>query len=169
MTTLLSCTIRVASASSLLRRAALMSTSSKEPSSAKDRRTKKKAKDTSDASEGELRLNEQEQAMAAANDATFGKEGARVVPASPYKSRMAEFTEPEMKATAKEMAEARLPLRYRDYCAHMLIPLNKCRHKTMYLPWKCEEERHAYEKCEYEDFMRRSKMLAQIKSSQEEQ
>ncbi|KAJ2058168.1 hypothetical protein GGI17_005211 [Coemansia sp. S146] len=169
MTTLLSRTIRVASASSLLRRTALMSTSSKEPSNATDRRTKKKAKEASDPSEGELRLNEQEQAMAAAKDATFGKEGARVVPASSYNSRMAEFTEPEMKATAKEMAEARLPLRYRDYCAHMLIPLNKCRHKTMYLPWKCEEERHAYEKCEYDDFMRRSKMLAQIKSSQEEQ
>ncbi|KAI7823435.1 acyl-CoA dehydrogenase/oxidase [Kickxella alabastrina] len=29
------------------------------------------------------------------------------------------------------MAEARLPLRYRDYCAHLLIPLNKCRHRTI--------------------------------------
>ncbi|KAJ1642291.1 hypothetical protein LPJ64_005856 [Coemansia asiatica] len=75
---------------------------------------------------------------------------------------MAEFKEPEMKVTAQEMAEARLPLRYRDYCAHLLIPLNKCRHRSMYLPWKCEEERHAYEKCEYEDFMRRSKILAKI-------
>ncbi|KAJ2721828.1 hypothetical protein GGI07_003711 [Coemansia sp. Benny D115] len=75
---------------------------------------------------------------------------------------MTDFKEPEMKVSAKEMAEARLPLRYRDYCAHLLIPLNKCRHRTMYLPWKCEEERHDYEKCEYEDFMRRSKLLAKI-------
>ncbi|KAJ1866807.1 hypothetical protein LPJ78_001542 [Coemansia sp. RSA 989] len=76
---------------------------------------------------------------------------------------MADFKEPEMKVTAEEMASARIPLRYRDYCAHMLIPLNKCRHRTMYMPWKCEEERHAYEECQYRDFMRRSKMLAQIK------
>ncbi|KAJ2155968.1 hypothetical protein GGF46_005493 [Coemansia sp. RSA 552] len=76
--------------------------------------------------------------------------------------RPMEFTEPEMKISAEEMASARIPLRYRDYCAHMLVPLNKCRHRTMYLPWKCEGERHAYEECQYRDFMRRSKMLAQI-------
>ncbi|KAJ2779997.1 hypothetical protein H4R18_003697 [Coemansia javaensis] len=73
-----------------------------------------------------------------------------------------EFKEPEMQISAQAMAEAQLPLRYRDYCAHMLVPLNKCRHRTMYMPWKCEEERHAYEKCQYDDFMRRAKMLAQI-------
>ena len=28
----------------------------------------------------------------------------------------------------------------------LLIPLNKCRHKEYYLPWKCEDERHGYEK-----------------------
>ncbi|KAI9471110.1 NADH-ubiquinone oxidoreductase B18 subunit-domain-containing protein [Coemansia mojavensis] len=82
---------------------------------------------------------------------------------------MADFKEPEMKVTAEEMASARIPLRYRDYCAHMLIPLNKCRHRTMYMPWKCEEERHAYEECQYRDFMRRSKMLAQIKQDAQSQ
>ncbi|KAJ2716639.1 hypothetical protein H4R19_000530 [Coemansia spiralis] len=81
---------------------------------------------------------------------------------------MASFTEPEMKISSQEMAEARLPLRYRDYCAHMLVPLNKCRHRTMYLPWKCEEERHSYEKCQYDDFMRRAKMLAQINEAKEQ-
>ncbi|RUP45085.1 NADH-ubiquinone oxidoreductase B18 subunit-domain-containing protein [Jimgerdemannia flammicorona] len=49
------------------------------------------------------------------------------------------------------MADARIPLEYRDYCAHLLIPLNKCRYQTFYLPWKCENERHSYEKCQYED------------------
>ncbi|KAJ2143958.1 hypothetical protein EV180_002166, partial [Coemansia sp. RSA 518] len=81
--------------------------------------------------------------------------------------KMAEFTEPEMKISAEEMASARIPLRYRDYCAHMLVPLNKCRHRTMYMPWKCTDERHAYEECQYHDFMRRSKMLAQIKESKD--
>lgn len=36
------------------------------------------------------------------------------------------------------MANARLPLPYRDSCAHLLIPLNKCRVDEYYLPWKCE-------------------------------
>lgn len=36
------------------------------------------------------------------------------------------------------MSDAKLPLAYRDSCAHLLIPLNKCRVKEWYLPWKCE-------------------------------
>jgi NADH dehydrogenase (ubiquinone) 1 beta subcomplex subunit 7 len=58
-----------------------------------------------------------------------------------------------MKATQKQMADARIPLEYRDYCAHLLIPLNKCRGETFYLPWKCENERHSYEKCQYEEYV----------------
>lgn len=27
---------------------------------------------------------------------------------------------------------------YRDSCAHLLIPLNRCRGETYFLPWKCE-------------------------------
>ena len=49
------------------------------------------------------------------------------------------------------MAEAQLPLGYRDYCAHLLIQLNKCRSETWYLPWKCEDEKHSWEKCQYEE------------------
>jgi len=41
-------------------------------------------------------------------------------------------------ADRQAMSDARLPLAYRDSCAHLLIPLNKCRHDEMYLPWKCE-------------------------------
>lgn len=40
-------------------------------------------------------------------------------------------------ATREEMRDARLPLAYRDSCAHLLIPLNKCRKETWYAPWKC--------------------------------
>lgn len=36
------------------------------------------------------------------------------------------------------MREARLPLAYRDGCANLLIPLNRCRFEEYYLPWKCE-------------------------------
>lgn len=41
-------------------------------------------------------------------------------------------------ATRQEMSDAKLPLAYRDSCAHLLIPLNKCRPANWYLPWKCE-------------------------------
>lgn len=57
----------------------------------------------------------------------------------------------EMKASQQDMNKSRIPLEYRDYCAHLLIPLNKCRGETFYLPWKCENERHAYEKCQYDE------------------
>jgi len=36
------------------------------------------------------------------------------------------------------MSAARVPLAYRDSCANLLIPLNKCRYNEYYLPWKCE-------------------------------
>lgn len=55
----------------------------------------------------------------------------------------------EMVATAEEMRAARIDPAFRDYCAHLLIPLNECRHRTAYLPWKCGHERHEYEKCQY--------------------
>jgi len=41
-------------------------------------------------------------------------------------------------ATREQMSEARLPLAYRDSCANLLIPLNRCRYEEYYLPWKCE-------------------------------
>lgn len=55
----------------------------------------------------------------------------------------------------EEMKKARIDIGYRDFCAHLLIPLNQCRRREFYLPWKCEAERHAYEKCEYFDYKRR--------------
>jgi len=64
-----------------------------------------------------------------------------------------------MKASQKDMADAKIELAYRDHCAHLLIPLNKCRRETMYLPWKCEHERHTYEKCQHEEYKRRVALL----------
>ena len=60
----------------------------------------------------------------------------------------------EMRATAAQMSAARLDVAYRDYCAHLLIPLNACRHETFYLPWKCGPERHEYERCQYVEHLR---------------
>lgn len=55
---------------------------------------------------------------------------------------------------------------YRDFCAHLLIPLNACRRDNFYLPWRCEHERHAYEKCQYFDYKRRVAKKAQQKQQQ---
>ncbi|KEI40581.1 uncharacterized protein L969DRAFT_85773 [Mixia osmundae IAM 14324] len=69
------------------------------------------------------------------------------------------------------MAKARLPLGWRDNCAGLLIPLNKCRHENFYLPWKCTDEKHGYEKCQYEDMMRRMKIAQRqlVAKAQEEE
>lgn len=69
---------------------------------------------------------------------------------------------PEMKVTRQQMKDARLPLNFRDYCAHILIPLNECRRETWFSPYKCTELRHAHEKCEYDEYMRRVE-IARIK------
>lgn len=54
-----------------------------------------------------------------------------------------------MKVTPEEMKAARIDVGYRDYCAHLLIPLNKCRQETKWMPFKCGHERHEYERCQY--------------------
>jgi len=72
-----------------------------------------------------------------------------------------------MIASQEEMAEARVPIAYRDQCAHLLIPLNKCRAAELYLPWKCENERHSYEKCEYELVMERMLQMQKIRELEE--
>ncbi len=53
------------------------------------------------------------------------------------------------------MNNAKLDLGYRDFCAHLLIPLNECRRASYYMPWACGEERHKYEKCQYLEYKRR--------------
>ncbi|CAL9204434.1 unnamed protein product [Musa hybrid cultivar] len=71
-----------------------------------------------------------------------------------------------MIATQQELVENRVPLSYRDQCAHLLIPLNKCRSAEFFLPWKCESERHTYEKCEYELVMERMLQMQKIRKEE---
>ena len=82
------------------------------------------------------------------------------------RSRVALCCAAEMKVTHEEMKAARVPLLFRDYCAHILIPLNACRVKTWYSPFQCTELRHSYEKCQYEEFERRVK-IAEIDAKRE--
>ncbi|PYH48674.1 NADH dehydrogenase [ubiquinone] 1 beta subcomplex subunit 7 [Aspergillus saccharolyticus JOP 1030-1] len=70
-------------------------------------------------------------------------------------------------ATSQEMSDARLPLQYRDSCAHLLIPLNRCRQQEYYLPWKCEDERHSYEKCQYEEFKKRVAKMEELRAAKD--
>mmetsp|Transcript_18079 Transcript_18079/g.29318 ORF Transcript_18079/g.29318 Transcript_18079/m.29318 type:complete len:81 (-) Transcript_18079:2209-2451(-) len=74
--------------------------------------------------------------------------------------------EREMIATQKEMEDAKIDLAFRDHCAHMLIPLNKCRRATYYMPWQCNHERHAYEKCQYLEYKRRVDILHSRKQAE---
>ena len=50
------------------------------------------------------------------------------------------------------MKAARIPPAWRDVCAHVLIKLNKCRRENYYRMNKCQELRHEYEKCQYEEY-----------------
>lgn len=61
--------------------------------------------------------------------------------------------EPVREATREEMNAAHVPLGYRDQCASLLIPLNECRRETLYMPFKCQDLRHAYEKCQYDEYV----------------
>ena len=56
---------------------------------------------------------------------------------------------PKMKVSREDLKAARIPVHLRDYCAHLLIPLNTCRYDSYWLPWKCNDERHAYENCQH--------------------
>jgi len=65
--------------------------------------------------------------------------------------------EREMHVTLKEMETAGLTEDQRDYCAHRLIDLFKCRKEKF--PWvvACKHQRHVYEECQYNDWVMRMK------------
>jgi NADH dehydrogenase (ubiquinone) 1 beta subcomplex subunit 7 len=61
------------------------------------------------------------------------------------------------------MAKARVPLAFRDTCAHLLMPLNKCRRETWWSPNQCGHERHTYEECLYNSYLQRCEAKVQEK------
>ncbi|KAI8834489.1 NADH-ubiquinone oxidoreductase B18 subunit-domain-containing protein [Chytridium lagenaria] len=64
-----------------------------------------------------------------------------------------------MHITQAELVKEKIPLAFRDYCAHLLPDLNKCRIQNFYLPWTCEKEKVAWSKCQYDDYQRRMRLL----------
>eukprot|EP00295_Goniomonas_pacifica_P001416 CAMPEP_0175819706 /NCGR_PEP_ID=MMETSP0107_2-20121207/8210_1 /TAXON_ID=195067 ORGANISM="Goniomonas pacifica, Strain CCMP1869" /NCGR_SAMPLE_ID=MMETSP0107_2 /ASSEMBLY_ACC=CAM_ASM_000203 /LENGTH=77 /DNA_ID=CAMNT_0017131967 /DNA_START=14 /DNA_END=247 /DNA_ORIENTATION=+ len=67
------------------------------------------------------------------------------------------------RASLEEMQQAGIPPSLRDSCCKILIKLNKCRQDNFYAPWKCNDERHEYERCQYEEYMRRVEKWKQMK------
>ena len=57
----------------------------------------------------------------------------------------------EMVASQRDLYDGGVPLHWRDYCSHLVIPLNQCRRETLSVPWSCSHERHAYEQCQYKE------------------
>ncbi|TCD69195.1 hypothetical protein EIP91_008491 [Steccherinum ochraceum] len=72
-------------------------------------------------------------------------------------------------ASQQELKDSKTPLAWRDGCSALLLPLNVCRKDKYYLPWECEHERHTYEKCQYDDYVRRMKQLSKLKLAQQEE
>jgi NADH dehydrogenase (ubiquinone) 1 beta subcomplex subunit 7 len=70
----------------------------------------------------------------------------------------------EMYITQEELNKTQIPLCWRDYCAHLLPELNKCRMENYYKPWECKLERIAWQKCQYDEYIG----LTQLSASNEE-
>ena len=53
------------------------------------------------------------------------------------------------------LKKEQVPIAYRDKCAHLLVPLNRCRRETWFNPNQCGTHRHLYEECQYISWERR--------------
>lgn len=62
-----------------------------------------------------------------------------------------------MVATQQQMNDAQLVLQQRDYCAHHLIRLLKCKRDSFPNFLACKHERHAWDHCEHLDYVMRMK------------
>lgn len=60
-----------------------------------------------------------------------------------------------MCARPEAMVSARIPLKHRDYCAHLLIDYQVCRYKHVPLMYRCAHAKHAYLECEHTDYVLR--------------
>lgn len=66
-----------------------------------------------------------------------------------------------MVATQEEMSAAKVPLQFRDYCAHFYIDWLKCREPRLHNPFlllgACKHEDHLHKDCLYQDTVLRMK------------
>ncbi|KAK2909384.1 hypothetical protein Q8A67_005221 [Cirrhinus molitorella] len=68
-----------------------------------------------------------------------------------------ERKEREMVATQEQMNLAMLPVEQRDYCAHHLLKLLKCKRDNFPNFLACQHERHDWDYCEHQDYVMRMK------------
>ena len=80
--------------------------------------------------------------------------------ANPKKLEYEEDLVPKMQMSEEEMMANRIHPSFRDFCAQLLVPLNKCRREHYYAPWECTEERNIYKACKWNDQIRRKKLAA---------
>uniref|UniRef100_A0A6I8NCV5 NADH dehydrogenase [ubiquinone] 1 beta subcomplex subunit 7 n=1 Tax=Ornithorhynchus anatinus TaxID=9258 RepID=A0A6I8NCV5_ORNAN len=73
------------------------------------------------------------------------------MPTFPPEYGLPERKERVMVATQKEMTDAQLLLKQRDYCAHYLIKLLKCKRDNFPNFLACKHERHDWDYCEHLD------------------
>lgn len=62
-----------------------------------------------------------------------------------------------MLASQEQMNQAMLPVEQRDYCAHHLIKLMKCKRDNFPNFLACKHERHDWDYCEHLDYVMRMK------------
>nr|XP_008171658.1 NADH dehydrogenase [ubiquinone] 1 beta subcomplex subunit 7 [Chrysemys picta bellii] len=62
-----------------------------------------------------------------------------------------------MVATQQQMNDANLPLEMRDYCAHYLIKLLKCKRDSFPNFLACDDEKHDWDYCQHLDYVMRMK------------
>jgi len=74
----------------------------------------------------------------------------------------------EIFASEAELMRHQVPMGFRDYCSHVLIPLNNCRRANLYAGWKCGTQRHAYETCQWEDYLWRMKKESLTKQAKKD-
>ncbi|XP_035253072.1 NADH dehydrogenase [ubiquinone] 1 beta subcomplex subunit 7 [Anguilla anguilla] len=68
-----------------------------------------------------------------------------------------ERKEREMVATQQQMSDALLPVVQRDYCAHHLLKLMKCKRDNWPNFLACKHERHDWDYCQHQDYVMRMK------------
>ncbi|KAM4689836.1 NADH dehydrogenase [ubiquinone] 1 beta subcomplex subunit 7 [Rhinophrynus dorsalis] len=69
----------------------------------------------------------------------------------------ADLPERVMVATQEQMNLAQVPLPQRDYCAHHLIQLMKCKRDMWPNFLACKHERHEWDLCQHQDYVQRMK------------
>jgi NADH dehydrogenase (ubiquinone) 1 beta subcomplex subunit 7 len=62
------------------------------------------------------------------------------------------------------MRAQNLPLRYRDYCAHFITPINKCRRENYFAPWSCHHEKLDWEKCQHQVWKERHLAMRKLRA-----